>query len=54
MGYNLREPSFEALITTIPYRWDKQWWIGATVHGSHSEHNWGNWTWDIDGSELQW
>ena len=35
-------------------RWDKQWWIGATVHGSHSEHNWGNWTWDIDGSELQW
>ena len=41
-------------ITTIPCRWDKQWWIGATVHGSHSEHNWGNWTWDIDGSELQW
>ena len=35
-------------------RWDRQWWIGATCLGSHSEHNWGDWRWDSTGTEVQW
>merc|ERR1712240_623214 len=31
-----------------------QWWIGATVHGRHGQHNWGNWTWDHSGGEIKW
>merc|ERR1712077_9584 len=36
------------------YKYDDQWWIGATVHGHHSDHHWGNWTWDHTGTEVQW
>merc|ERR1712095_26484 len=35
-------------------KFDDQWWIGATCHGRHSEHNWGNWTWDHNGEEVGW
>jgi len=31
-----------------------QWWIGATVHGPHGDHNFGNWTWDHNGIEVKW
>merc|ERR1711973_1070382 len=31
-----------------------QWWIGATVHGPHGDHNYGNWTWDHNGIEVKW
>ena len=34
--------------------YDFQWWIGATCHGHHDDHNWGNWTWDHAGTELTW
>jgi len=36
------------------YQWGFQWWIGATCYGRHSEHNWGNWTWDHDNEQVQW
>ena len=35
-------------------RYDDQWWIGATVHGPHGDHNYGNWTWDHTGTEITW
>merc|ERR1712212_365796 len=31
-----------------------QWWIGATVHGPHGDHQYGNWTWDHNGAEISW
>merc|ERR1712080_571957 len=35
-------------------QWLDQWWVGATCSGRHSDHNWGNWTWDHTGTELKW
>ena len=35
-------------------QWDHQWWIGAECNGAHSEHNWGNWTWDHTANEIEW
>jgi len=35
-------------------QYDDQWWIGATVHGPHGDHNYGNWTWDHTGTEITW
>merc|ERR1712126_131036 len=35
-------------------QYDDQWWIGATVHGPHGEHSYGNWTWDHSGAEITW
>jgi len=35
-------------------QWDRQWWIGATCMGSHSEHNWGDWKWDSTSTEVEW
>merc|ERR1719400_2876803 len=35
-------------------QYDDQWWIGATVHGPHGDHNYGNWTWDHSGAEIAW
>merc|ERR1711931_203098 len=35
-------------------QWEDQWWIGATVDGPHSEHQYGNWTWDNSGAEIEW
>jgi len=35
-------------------RFDAQWWIGATCSGHHDTNNYGNWTWDTSGLELQW
>ena len=35
-------------------RYGDQWWIGATVHGPHGDHNYGNWTWDHNGIEVKW
>merc|ERR1711892_195284 len=35
-------------------QWSEQWWIGASVSGRHGDHNWGNWTWDHAGSEVEW
>ena len=37
-----------------PPRYGDQWWIGATVHGPHGEHQYGNWTWDHNGVEIAW
>ena len=36
------------------HRYDDQWWIGATVHGPHGDHSFGNWTWDHNGIEVKW
>merc|ERR1711890_113179 len=35
-------------------QWGDQWWIGATVNGPHSDHQYGNWTWDHTGTSLDW
>ena len=35
-------------------RYGDQWWIGATVHGPHNDHQWGNWLWDHNGQEIAW
>merc|ERR1719430_1655418 len=35
-------------------RYGDQWWIGATVHGPHGDHNWGDWKWDHTDVEIEW
>ena len=42
------------VIILMMQRYDDQWWIGATVHGPHGDHNYGNWTWDHTGTEITW
>merc|ERR1711970_1438913 len=35
-------------------KYDDQWWIGATVYGPHSDHNWGNRIWDHENTTIEW
>jgi len=41
-------------IGTPGYNFQDQWWIGATVHGPHGDHNQGNWLWDHGNKTVTW